>query len=333
MSVTIKDIAAVAGVSHSTVSKALNNASSVNKQTRQRILELAKHMNYTPNLAARNLANKRNRSIGLVWPRAQGLFYYHLCATFQKAAARRDIDVFVSMSTPARALYNFRRYLMNYAVLWSEPSWQPDAQFVQERDRFQGQITIAGGGYCDGVNLLNIERAKGTFEAVRHLANLGHRRIAFVGEDTDKSAGYMRAVLEFSLDYSPGMMITAPEGFYYQPDTRRQELDQRFRALWCSKQRPTALVMDSQGSAFAMINTLINLDISIPEDLSVITYDDIPEFSIYPVALDTFGPSIETIVETILDDYERYYQNGEIQSKELQAIVPQFIRRESTKAL
>ncbi|MGI6671497.1 MAG: LacI family DNA-binding transcriptional regulator [Christensenellales bacterium] len=333
MSVTIKDIAAVAGVSHSTVSKALNNASSVNKQTRQRILELAKHMNYTPNLAARNLANKRNRSIGLVWPSAQGLFYYHLCATFQKAAARRDIDVFVSMSTPARALYNFRRYLMNYAVLWSEPSWQPDAQFAQERDRFQGQITIAGGGYCDGVNLLNIERAKGTFEAVRHLANLGHRRIAFVGEDTDKSAGYMRAVLEFSLDYSPGMMITAPEGFYYQSDTKRQELDQRFRALWRSKQRPTALVMDSQGSAFAMINTLINLDISIPEDLSVITYDDIPEFSIYPVALDTFGPSIETIVESILDDYERYYQNGEIQAKELQAIMPQFIRRESTKAL
>jgi LacI family transcriptional regulator len=143
----------------------------------------------------------------------------------------------------------------------------------------------------------------------------------------------MRAVLEFSLDYSPGMMITAPEGFYYQSDTKRQELDQRFRALWRSKQRPTALVMDSQGSAFAMINTLINLDISIPEDLSVITYDDIPEFSIYPVALDTFGPSIETIVESILDDYERYYQNGEIQAKELQAIMPQFIRRESTKAL
>jgi LacI family transcriptional regulator len=333
MSVTIKDIAAAAGVSHSTVSKALNNAPTVNEQTRQRILELAKRMDYIPNLAARNLANKRNRSIGLVWPSFQGLFYYYLCATFQKAAARRDIDVFVSMSKPARALYNFRRYLMNYAVLWSLPSWRPDAQFIQERNRFQGQVTIAGGGYCDGVNLLNIERATGTFEAVRHLANLGHRRIAFVGEETDKNTGYMRAMLELSLDYSPGMMITTPEGFYYQSGTKRQELNERFRMLWHSEHRPTALIMDSQGSAFAMINTLVDLGISIPEDLSVITYDDIPEFSIYPVALDTVGPSIETIVESILDDYERYYRDGEVQAKELQAIVPQLIRRESTKAL
>lgn len=333
MGVTIKDIAAAAGVSHSTVSKALNNVSTVNEQTRQRIMELAKRMNYTPNLAARNLANKRNRSIGLVWPSAQGLFYYHLCATFQKAAARRDIDVFVSMSKPARALYNFRRHLVDYAVLWSGPSWRPDAQFAQERDRFQGQVIIAGGGYCDGVNLLNIERATGTFEAVKHLAGLGHRRIAFVGEDSDKSAGYMRAMLDLSLDYSPGMMITTPEGFYYQSVMKRQELDQRFQALWHSAQRPTALIMDSQGSAFAMINTLINLGINIPDDLSVITYDDIPEISIYPVALDTYGPSIEAIVASVLDDYERYYEDGQVQARQLAAIVPQLIRRESTKAL
>ncbi len=333
MGVTIKDIAAAAGVSHSTVSKALNNVSTVNEQTRQRIMELAKRMNYTPNLAARNLANKRNRSIGLVWPSAQGLFYYHLCATFQKAAARRDIDVFVSMSKPARALYNFRRHLVDYAVLWSGPSCRPDAQFAQERDRFQGQVIIAGGGYCDGVNLLNIERATGTFEAVKHLAGLGHRRIAFVGEDSDKSAGYMRAMLDLSLDYSPGMMITTPEGFYYQSVMKRQELDQRFQALWHSAQRPTALIMDSQGSAFAMINTLINLGINIPDDLSVITYDDIPEISIYPVALDTYGPSIEAIVASVLDDYERYYEDGQVQARQLAAIVPQLIRRESTKAL
>ena len=331
MGVTIKDIAIAAGVSHSTVSKALNNVPTVSAKTRERILDIARRMDYSPNLAARNLANKRNRSIGLIWPSSQGLFYYNLCDTFQKLAAKRDIDVFVSMSKPARALYNFHRHLVDYAVLWSGPSWRPDAQFAQEKQRFRGQVTVAGGGYTDGVNLLNIDRAQGTFEAVQYLAGLGHRSIAFVGDESDKNAGFMRAVLEFGLKYHPSMMITAQDGFYYQSMMRRKELDTRFTELWRSEHRPTAMIMDSQGSAFALINTLMKLGIEIPEDLSVITYDDIPEISIYPVALDTCGPSIAGIVSAILDDYERYYKSGIVQARELQAIVPQLINRESTR--
>lgn len=332
MGVTIKDIAKAAGVSHSTVSKALNNVPTISQRTREHILQIAQQMDYTPNLAARKLANKRNRSIGLIWPSAQGLFYYHLCETFQKAAAKRDIDVFVSMSKPHRALYNFRRHLVDYAICWAGPAWRPDEQFTLERTRFSGQITIAGGGFSEGVNLLSINRAQGTFEAVRYLHSLGHRRIAFVGEESDKNTGYMRAVLELGLDFHPSMMITAPEGFYYQETLRRQELDLRFRQLWDSPHRPSALLMDSQGSAFALINTLSGLGLRIPEDLSVITYDDIPEISIYPVALDTCGPSILDIVHAILDDYDRYYLDGVVKSQQLPEIMPQLIKRASTSA-
>ena len=76
--VTIKDIAIAAGVSHPTVSKALNNAPGVSDETRRKILKLAAQMNYTPNMAAKRLANKGNRSIGFIWPKAEGIFFYHL---------------------------------------------------------------------------------------------------------------------------------------------------------------------------------------------------------------------------------------------------------------
>ena len=96
--VTIKDIAIAAGVSHPTVSKALNNAPGVSDETRRRILKLAAQMNYVPNMAARRLANKGNRSIGFIWPKAEGIFFYHLVNALQEEAGARGIDVLVSMS-------------------------------------------------------------------------------------------------------------------------------------------------------------------------------------------------------------------------------------------
>lgn len=331
MGVTIKDIAAAAGVSHPTVSKALNNAPGVSEETRERILKIAAHMDYSPNLAARNLANKKNRSIGLIWPNVEGLFYYHLCATLQKQAAKRDIDVFASMSKPARALKNFRGHLVDYVVCWNSPSWVPNDEFIHEKELFKGQITIVGGGTTEGVNRLDINRSQGIFETVQYLEGLGHRRIAFVGEESEKNTGYMRGVLEYGLEYSPNLMITSPEGFYYDSASKRSEMDARFSALWNSPQRPTALIMDSQGSAFAMINTLLKLAITIPDDLSVVTYDDIPEISIYPVRLDTCGPSIVNLVNLVLDDYERFYDDSKVQARNLATIVPQLTVRESTR--
>lgn len=328
--VTIKDIAAAAGVSHPTVSKALNRAPGVSEKTRERILKIAQQMDYIPNMAARNLVNKKNRSIGLIWPDVEGLFYYHLCETLQKQANKRGINVFVSMSSSAYALRNFHEHFIDYVMCWNSPSWTPDEAFIREKELFRGQITVVGGGVTEGANLLPIDRSKGILKAVKYLADSGHRRIAFVGEETEKSIGYMRGVLDYSLEYHPSYMITSPNGFYYG-SSKRKEMEARFTQLWNAPQRPTALIMDSQGSAFAMINTLLNLDIRIPQDLSIITYDDIPEFSIYPVQLDTVSPSIHGIINLILDDYERFFSKGDVQSRTLATLVPELTIRQSTR--
>lgn len=330
--VTIKDIAAAAGVSHPTVSKALNGSPGVNEMTRQRILKIARQMNYAPNLAARNLANKKNRSMGLIWPQAEGLFFYHLCESLQRRANKCDIDVFVSMAKPARALRNFHEHMVDYVVHWNTPAWMPDAAFIKAQESFTGQLTILGGGAAKGANRVEIDRARGVMDAVAYLAGIGHRRIAFVGEESEKTAGYMRGVLEYGLDFSPEHIITAPDGFYYG-GSDRGEMDARFSRLWEGPNRPTALMLDSQGSAFAMINTILRLGIRIPQDLSVITYDDIPELSIYPVELDTCSPAIEDIIDLVLKDYERFFAKGEVMSEALAALVPKLTIRHSTRRL
>ena len=96
-------------VSHPTVSKALNNAPGVSDETRRKILKLAAQMNYTPNMAAKRLANKGNRSIGFIWPKAEGIFFYHLANALQEEAGARGIDV-VAVSYTHLDVYK-RQYL------------------------------------------------------------------------------------------------------------------------------------------------------------------------------------------------------------------------------
>lgn len=327
--VTIKDIALAAGVSHPTVSKALNNAPGVNPKTKERILELAKQMDYVPNFAAKRLVNKKNRSFGFIWPDVEGLFFYHLCTTLQKEALRRDIDVFVSMSDPAKALRNFDEHFIDFVLCWLFPQSVPTIDFIKEREAYKGEMTIVGGGTMENTNMVRIDRGKGVYDAVQYLAGIGHKRVAFVGEETDKSTGYIKGMLEAGMEYHTDYLISVVATYYHSIDASRKELSEKFTKLWCSDHRPTALILDSQDSAFVLINILRDLNIAVPDDLSIICYDDIPELSIYPVPLTTCSPSIPKIVDTVLNIYEDFYVGKSQRRKEV--ILPELIIRESTK--
>jgi LacI family transcriptional regulator len=328
--VTIKDIAVAAGVSHPTVSKALNDAPGVNPETKRRILKLARQMNYVPNVAAKRLVNKKNRSFGFIWPKVEGLFFYHLCTALQKEALTRDIDVFVSMAEPAMALRNFNQHFIDFVLCWLFPNWIPSADFIKERERFKGEVTIIGGGRMDQCNTILIDRGKGVYDAVQYLAKIGHKRVAFVGEDTEKSQGYIKGMLKARMEYDPDYLITIVSTYYNGIEDSRKELYDKFTALWHSDHRPTALILDSQDSAFVMINILRDLDIQVPDDLSIICYDDIPELSIYPVPLTTCSPSISGIVDKVLTIYENFYEGKSSVKQPEEVILPELIVREST---
>jgi len=334
--VTIKDIAQAAGVSHPTVSKALNNSPGVSEDTRQRILELAKHMNYIPNIAAKRLANQKNRSIGFIWPQVEGLFFYHLCSVLQREAVRRDIDVVVSMSDPVKALRTFNEHFIDFTLAWFFPEWVPGVDFIKERELYTGEMMIVGGGRMERAHMTSIDRAKGIYDAVAYLSRIGHRKIAYIGEKGgkgEKSDGYIRGILDAGLPHHQSRFITVDTKYYAGAAANRREMAEKFTSLWQSEHRPTALIIDSQDTAFGLINTLHELSVSIPGDLSVVSYDDIPELSIYQVPLTTCGPSIQDIVDSLLDSYEDFYHNNFADSPVNRVIYPRLTIRESTRML
>ena len=111
-------------------------------------------------------------------------------------------------------------------------------------------------------------------------------------------------------------------------------MSQKFAALWDSPSKPTALILDSQDSAFGLINILREWNISIPRDVSVISYDDIPEMSIYEVPLTTCGPSVRMVVDGIIDLYEtQMTEDADHRKRVCRKIIPELTLRESTREI
>ncbi|GAA3413672.1 LacI family DNA-binding transcriptional regulator [Paenibacillus hodogayensis] len=290
--VTIKDIAKAAGVTYVTVSRALNDEPGVGEKTRQKIKELAEEMNYVPSLAAKKLVQRQPDTVGLIWPRIKGMFFFDLSFELQEEAARRGLKVILSMARPEEALRTFNQYFVDYIIFW-RPGWNPTLEFLQEKERFRGEMLLLGGWRTDKTHSITIDRVGAFRDAVRHLADLGHKRIAFVGidiPDLDKYHGYIQCMAELKLDYNPDHTVTTGD-----PDWK-SKLGNMMR----SDNRPTGIVVDCHGTLHQISGELRKLDIRIPDDLSMVVYDD-TQLQFFDVPLTTVGPSITELATRSFD--------------------------------
>lgn len=325
MKVTIKDIAKMAGVSHPTVSKALNNEPGINRETRNKILMIAKQVNYVPNFAAKRLADQKTNSIGLIWPQNEGLFFYHLCNSIQKEAAKIGVSVIMSMANPALALRNFNEHFVDMVIAWLAPEWVPSVEFLKEREHFQGKMLLMGGGQISDAHRITIDRKSGLYSSVKYLAQLGHRRIIYIGAQNDKLVGFMQGLLELNLEYHPEYVLAVDDNFEFS--------EQKLMSLLTGEKRPTALISDSQGTLFILIKILRRHQIHIPDDFSLIVYDDIPEMEIFDIPLTSVGPSIKTLVSEALNIYlDKVPKITSNQWVNIE-VIPELTVRQSTRAL
>ncbi|GAA3407318.1 LacI family DNA-binding transcriptional regulator [Paenibacillus hodogayensis] len=293
MKVTIKDIAREAGVSHPTVSKALNGAPGVSEDIRKKIVAIASRMNYVPNLAAKRLVDRKTNSIGLIWPKIEGLFFYHLGLQIQKEAANRGLDVIMSLAEPPEALRIFNEHFVDQIVFWCAPGWQPSVDFIKQRELFHGNMLLMGGGRMEQTHYIGVDRKSAVYEAVRYLADQGHRKLTFIGNRSDKLTGFTQGLLEFRLDYHERYFVPIEPGEAVTEDSMKELLD--------GDNRPTAFIVDSQTYAFELLKLFRKRKIRIPHDYSLVVYDDIPEMERMDVPLTTVGPSIDRLASSALD--------------------------------
>ncbi len=302
---SIKDVASLAGVSISTVSRVLNNSCPVSEDKRQRVLEAASRLGYVPNPAARSLLLHKTGVIGVVIPYASGEFFSEFLSGVDQTAADREYFLLISISRRneadlLKAIRSLDKRVDGLVV------WAPEMGPTEIIDLISGSTPVLlVNGHENHVesDCVDFDNHGGMTKVVDYLLDLGHRDIAFIAgppaavdakarlqafrETLQKRSITHRSDLEFSGRF------TIEDGF--QAAQRILEMERR----------PTAIVASNDQSAFGALRALREAGVEVPRDVSVTGFDDVPSASFFSPPLTTARVPVrrmgEVVINTLLD--------------------------------
>ena len=201
MSITIKDIAKIAGVSYSTVSKALNDSPLVKSDTKKRIVAIAKEIGYEPNFAAQRLVSKQTKIIGLIWPTIERLVLSTLVTKISDEINKTPYSMILSVDPVQASLDTFRRFQVDGIILFEE-----NADFTVTPNSTPLLSYGVVGKVAATYPIIDANHEQAMYEAVKYLYSLDHTNIAYIGDfsPTDpmqmqKYKGFVKAMKDFML--------------------------------------------------------------------------------------------------------------------------------------
>jgi len=280
LSASIKEVALKAGVSIATVSRVINDKGPVAVETRQRILTAIEQLRYVPHGAARSLITNQTDTIGVLLPDLYGEFFSEVIRGIDLAARRSGYHVLISGFHSDRAeieavLRALRGRVDGLIVL----SPDVDAQGLRRNLPETLPVVLLNtriNGRADGAafDAINVDNHGGAFAMVRHLAGLGHRRIALIrgpAENADaleRLRGYRAALRAEGITPEPALEI--PGDFSEESGYRAGE---RLLAL---EPRPEAVFAANDSMAIGCLFALREAGVEVPRDVALAGFDDIP---------------------------------------------------------
>lgn len=276
--IKIADVARAAQVSPSTVSRALTKPDLVAPETRERVLQAARQLGYQPNKLARGLRKQQSRLLGLIVSDILAPFHATLAKGVQDAAEKHGYMVFLfnSDEQPEKEA----RYLQELQSHWPEGLLiVPTAKTRQHLRNLRSAgsmpiIELDRTSGTPGVHAVLVENVLGAREAVEHLISLGHRRIGMVtGEPVITTAqerleGYRQALKAAGI--APDERLVA-NGYHKEEGGYAATL-QLLRLP--APERPTALFVGNSEMAAGAVQAIRDLGLRIPEDISLVSFDD-----------------------------------------------------------
>ena len=281
---SIHDVARIAGVSISTVSRVINKSAAVKEKSRLRVQEAVKELNYKPSLLAQRLASGKSNVIALVIPRYEGVFYsFYALELIRGIGTLCDVfkaDLLLHL-TEARAELNLRGVGgIIFADIIGNRCQLEDALSI-------GIPTVVINNIVENlpVACVAVDNTKGAQEAVEYLISLGHKRIAHICGDTVTQAaaqrleGYRRALKKHSLNLG--------ERYVFKTDYSRGQARRAAEEMLAMPEPPTACFVASDSMALEVMAVAREKGREVPRDLSLVGFDDNPSGLYGPVALTT----------------------------------------------
>jgi LacI family transcriptional regulator len=278
---SIKDVAKKARVSISTVSNALNDSRYVKKETKEKILEVARGLNYTPNIIARGLKTRSTRTVAVIVPDISNQFFAQVIKGIEEVAKQRKYNVLLTCS-----YYDVSEEKRSIEIL--------KQQFVD------GFLFISGYNSFEHIKSLNDDRVPvvvvdreledskvpsvliDNFEAMRKAVNflykMGHKKIGYISYTYDNQTtvekrfkGYCKGLKDNKLDYNPDIVVISEALRLNELEGSREAV----KKIIDSKKIPGVILNASDFIALGVIRALKELNIKIPEEISVMGFDNI----------------------------------------------------------
>ncbi len=287
---TMKDVAQRAGVSVSTVSYVLNDSGPVAAERRARVLEAVRALGYLPNESARNLKRRNVATVGLVVPDLVNQYFAMIAEGVEQAAAEQDVLVVFCApeATGERESWNsrlLRSQRLDGLIYLSGAETQMTALVELTQ---VGPVVLVDEK-LPGFDLPSVvsQNRKGAREIARHLTALGHERFAVIGGPSElwtaeqRLSGYREAIAAAGMD--PDAMPVL-RGDYRMPSGEQLAAELLNRP---DQERPTALVCANDLMAIGALTYCRRAGLKVPEDVSVVGFDDLPFASLLTPALTT----------------------------------------------
>ncbi len=286
MPVTIFDVAKRAGVSIGTVSRVINNRDRVSPETRERVLQAIRELDYQANPFARNLANQQTDTLGLVIPQVNDPFFFQIVRGVEDAAAAVGYNLLIASqprhTSEHRYLQLFRRRNVDGMVLVAIDVYEHEVQQVVKRGV---PIVLVQLEIGRNIPTFLADNYGGARALVEHLMEHGYRRVAYItGTDfTPDNRERLRALRDVLAENH----LSLPDEYVVKGDYLVGSGARAMRQLLSLPELPEAVFAANDQMAIEAIMVAQEQGLRVPEDIAVVGFDDIPMASSIAPALTT----------------------------------------------
>ena len=274
--VSIRDVASRAGVSIATVSRAVNHIPSVDPELAKRVWKAIDEVGYLPNTQARALVSGRSRMLGLIVSEITNPFFPELVQEFENLAVEQGYEVLIGSTNyePDRTESLIRRMLQRNVDGVAVMTFGIEEDLVQKLgEREFPLVFVDAGPDLPNIRVLKVDYAEGIRQAVQHLAALGHRRIAFISgplrlrSAVARRAAFLKSMAELGL--------TVPAEHIVEGSHTMEGGIVAMEHLTALAELPTAVMCSNDMTAIGVLHALYRTTYNVPQDISVVGFDDI----------------------------------------------------------
>jgi LacI family transcriptional regulator len=325
MKITIKEVAKEAGVSIATVSRVINGKDRIKPSTKERVEDAILKFNFSPDQIARSMIGKETKSIGLLVPQLSNEYWALLAEVIEEELWRQGYTLWLcTSSTLEDSLKKEMAVIDSFiqrkvdGIIYSSYSGT-DEHFPAFIDKLKQCPVplVAFEQRIPGISQIHGDHLHGAMDAVKHLIQLGHRRIAYIGGplvSPERELGYRNAHTLHNLAVDEGLISRGEPIFRFGNQAMRELLE--------SRQHFTAVFCGNDLIALGAIQALENAGVRVPDDVAIVGYDDIHIASLFKPALTTVRQPLKEMGRTLVEKLLSLLETGNVSNQPCHLVFP-----------